>query len=829
MSSLTESPHGEWTGPAGLQATPVRGAFNEALNAEGHVRPAWQGLVHSIQRLGAEHFAIRVENGRRMLREQGVTYGATREPGMAERLWDLDFMPFVLSAEEWQRLSAGLVQRARLLNAVLHDLYSVQRLVRDGFIPAPLIYANPAYLRACQAMHVPGAAYLHSYAADLVRDPEGHWHVLADRTQAPVGLGFAQEGRSITARILPEALRTAQPSPLSESLRLRRDLFQWLLGRPTENPDVVLLTPGPANEAYFEDAYVARLLGLSLAEGADLSVRDRRVMLKNLNGLRPVDVVWRRVNDSFCDPLELRSDSLLGVPGLVEAARAGHVAVTNSLGSGLLESPGFLPYTESLCRHLLDEELKLPSIPTWWCGERRDREFVRQHNHRLALCSAFHLRPTGHKESEPLLAGQDFAGHEWVGQLPIRASQAPVFANGSWSTRACILRMFVLFDGNSYTAVPGGLARVIDGDCIGSVAMTMRGPSKDVWVLQPQPTDGPTIHTGAPALPPIVERSPADLPSRAADNFFWMGRYTERLEYRTRIARCVVNRLSDEAGPGSDTDFAALGHLLMRVELLKHPLSSAAVRESLQGEVLRLLTGEEDASSIRELCKRIRLGAFSLRHRLSADTWGLLMRIGTTAPPRLGPLPLVQAAGLLNGLILDLAGFSGMEMENITRGFGWAFLDLGRRLERALGVIRLIDAVVVHHEELELLFEPVLEIADSMMTYRWRYFALPRLDGLLDLLLTEPANPRSLAFQILRIEEHARALPTGIHPEGVRDVVDRVGRLVKSLQGLDPVTLSAAESNPETLAFLSTFAHGLSEMSEVLTHLFFSHVQPRPN
>ncbi|MCX6913739.1 MAG: circularly permuted type 2 ATP-grasp protein [Verrucomicrobia bacterium] len=356
-------------------------AWDELRLASGAIRPNWQPLMASLDALGRDEFAIRVENSRRILREHGVSCFSSDSSGEREVRWELDCIPFVISAADWRELEVGLVQRARLLNCVLGDLFGVQRLVRDGFVPAPLLHANPGYLRACQAVRVSGGNYLQVYAADVARGPDGRWCVLADRT---------------------------------------------------DNPAIALLTPGPRNESYFEHAYLARLLGFTLVEGGDLTVRDRRVFLKTLDGLRPVDVVLRRVSDAFCDPLALRGDSLLGVPGLVEAARAGQVSVANALGSGLVECPAFLPFLSGLSTHLLGEELKLPSVATWWCGQLRERKHVEAHLDELFLRPAF---STGGPQAGPgeltsesraeWLARLSERPHEFVGQEQVQLSLAP--------------------------------------------------------------------------------------------------------------------------------------------------------------------------------------------------------------------------------------------------------------------------------------------------------------------------------------------------------------------------------------------------------------------
>ena len=802
-------------------------AWDELHLASGALRPHWQALMTSLEALGKDELAIRVENSRRILREHGVSCFSSDGGREREVPWELDCIPFVVGAEEWRELEAGLVQRARLLNLILGDLFGVQRLVRDGLVPAPLIHANPGYLRACQAVRVPGGNYLQFYAADVARGPEGRWWVLSDRTQAPAGFGFMLENRSVLSRLLSEVVQAARPHSLSEVLPGYREALRRLAPAGADNPTIALLTPGPGNESYFEHAYVARLLGFALVEGGDLTVRDRRVFLKTLDGLRPVDVILRRVNDAFCDPLALRGESLLGVPGLVEATRAGQVSVANALGSGLVESPAFLPFLPGLATHMLGEELKLPSLATWWCGQPRERKHVEEHLDELFLRPAF---STAGPQAEPgALTNECRADwharlsrfpHEFVAQEQVRLSLAPV---GNHRSRPIILRFFVVSNGRGYFAVPGGLARVVEPVALGTTTLALNGGNKDVWVL-PDHSERtvPPSFVGTPA--PVLERPASDLPSRTVENLFWLGRYTERLEQLLRLCRSAIGQLADDSANGRPEAFA---ELLARLGLTAPPGAGGVAPGQLQRDLLAVL--QEDARSLgaRELLKRIHAASFSVRDRLSADTWRILNRLKFDAEPRPGHLPLVLAGSVLNTLVHDLAAFSGMEMENMTRGHGWVFLDLGRRIERGIAVARLVEAVLRGLGRRELLLEPLLEITDSVMTYRRRYFAEARIGGVLDLLLLDSTNPRAVAFQLAVLEHHAAGLPAGPNPEGVAEFQQRLAALPAQLNAVRSTALDAGADMAGTIECLAGFAMELGSLSELLTHVYFSHVVPR--
>ena len=802
-------------------------AWDELRLASGALRPHWQPLMAALDGLGLGELAIRVENSRRILREHGVSCFTSDSSGEHEVRWELDCTPFVIGAAEWRELEAGLVQRARLLNLVLGDLFGVQRLVRDGFVPAPLIHANPGYLRACQAVRVSGGNYLQAYAADVARGPDGRWCVLADRTQSPAGFGFVLENRSVLSRVLSDVLQAVRPRSLSEILPICREALRRLAPAGADNPAIALLTPGPRNESYFEHAYLARLLGFTLVEGGDLTVRDRRVFLKTLDGLRPVDVILRRVSDAFCDPLALRGDSLLGVPGLVEAARSGRVSVANALGSGLVESPAFLPFLAGLATHLLGEELKLPSVATWWCGQVRERRHVEEHLDELFLRPAFasagpQAEPGGLTQATRAewLDRLSQRPHEFVAQEQVQLSRAPV---GEHQSRAVVLRLFVVCNGRDYFAMPGGLARMMDQEALGSTTLALSGGSKDVWVL---PDDAervvPPAFVATPA--PALERLASDLPSRTVENLFWLGRYTERLEQLLRLCRTALGHLAEASANGRPEAFA---ELLAHLGLTSAPEADGRAPERLQRDLLAVLYEEARSPGARELLQRIHAAGFSVRDRLSADTWRILNRLSFDAKPRPGHLPLVLAGSVLNNLVHDLAALSGMEMENMTRGHGWVFLDFGRRLERAIAVARLLEAALRCAGRRELLLEPLLEITDSVITYRRRYFAEPLVAGVLDLLLLDTTNPRALAFQLGVLERHAASLPAGPNPEGVAQFQQRLAALPANLAGFRNEAPDAGSGLAGTADWLASLAVEMGGLSDLLTQVYFSHVVPR--
>src|ERR1700733_14948222 len=404
------------------EATP--GFYDEVLGSGKQLRPHWGALSESLTTMGNQGLTGRWREGQRLIHDNGITYNVYSDPESTSRPWPLDPVPLMREPAEWKTSEAAVIQRATLFNSILADLYGPQRLLREKMLPAELVFPNPAFLRPCCGIEPPGGVFLHTYAADLARSPDGHWWVLADRTQAPSGAGYALENRLVATRVLPDVFRKSHIRRLANFFQSYRDALGRLVPKQRENPRIVLLTPGPYNETYFEHAFLARYLGYTLVEGGDLTVRDNRVFLKTLGGLLPVDVIVRRQDDHFCDPLELRGDSMLGVPGLVQAVRSGQVAIANAFGSGLAESPAYAAFLPGLCKVLLDQELKIPTVATWWCGQPEPLAYVSSHLDELVVKPTFpgtqgnpiFAAKLGQKEREKLLARVQARPDHYVAQ-----------------------------------------------------------------------------------------------------------------------------------------------------------------------------------------------------------------------------------------------------------------------------------------------------------------------------------------------------------------------------------------------------------------------------
>lgn len=816
---------------------PVPGHWDEALQPSGFPRRHWRGLATALGRMGFRQFTRSWHVGQQLIQANGITYNVGGDPAGKERPWPMDPIPLVVPKEEWTFIERAVRQRAMLLNRMLQDFYGPQRLVKERRLPAALIYANPHFQRSCYGLSPVGGNPLQTYAVDLARSPDGRWWALGDRTQAPSGIGYALENRLVSARILPGVFNQCRVRALNRFFDAKRNALLALAPSRRDFPRVVLLTPGPHNETYFEHSFLAGHFGFPLVEGADLTVRDSRVYLKTLAGLEPVDVILRRMDDGFCDPLELRGDSLLGIPGLMQAVRNGTVAVDNAIGSGVLETPGLLGFLPGLCRHLLGEELLLPSVATWWCGQPEPRRYVMDHLDSLVIKPAF--RKYGlHPEFPAQLSAEARASlirrietqpELFVAQELVDMSTVPVRIEKGLAPRRASLRVFAARDGDDYTIMPGGLTRVA-GEASPLVSMQLGAGSKDTWVLEAEEE---------PPLPPResfrIRPGRTSLPSRVADNLYWLGRYAERVDSGVRLVRSLLPALSGEEDFGRAASVEIVVRLMTGLRYL--PESAPALplgqqRWHLQRLLSALVYDPTRMSGLGWNLKQMRRAAWNLKERLSSDTWRVLQQLEndlSRTPPGNPDQRLTAQITLLDGVVVTLAAFNGLVMENMTRGHGFRFLDIGRRLERALQTVELLRAGVVESPADNSRFlQLLLIIADSSITYRSRNLTMLRADLVVDLLLGNETNPRSVGMQLASLRDHIDALPP--HAEvGRHSIEQRLAlKALTAVRLADVDALTRRNSEGKLADFgdlLASVKTDLFDLSSALTAQYLSHLQ----
>jgi uncharacterized circularly permuted ATP-grasp superfamily protein/uncharacterized alpha-E superfamily protein len=772
---------------SGYRAVP--GVHDELVDAEGRVRPHWAKLLGRLVGLGREEVERRFAGADRHLAESGVVYRVYGDETDADRPWPLAHLPIVVDAADWAVLEAGVLQRARLFETLLGDLMGEGRLVGEGAVPAALIAGNPEYLRPLAGVKPAGGSHLQLYAADVTRAPDGRWWVLADRTQAPSGAGYAIENRIAVSRALPELFDALGVERLGPYFQGMRSGLAAASGR--DDVRIALLTPGPWNETYFEHAYLARVLGFQLVEGGDLVASGNGLAVRTVEGLGRIDVLIRRIDADWADPLELDPSSRLGVPGLVEAVRRGGVVVANALGSGLVEAPALAGYLPGLCRRLTGEALKLPNVATWWCGEAAARETVLRDLDRLMLSPAFGRSLHGILDSTGVLGSRLSAaekariaalvtrrGVDFVGREPLRLSTAPVWDKGRLQPRPFAIRVFAARTAAGWTVMPGGLARISEREDVRSLSMQRGGRSADVWVLGERPASRPEVRLMPEPDAVEIRRDNGILPARVADNLFWLGRYLERAETTLRLLRGL-------GGRGDDGLAEASGDLPRRVATLLTAWGALSRDKPSGDDIAAAVLWGPAPGSVTSLVGEAHRTGEVVRDRLSPDCWravaDLRDRLRVRAEADLKP---TAAAVEVERALRTLAAVVGLAHETMNRREGWRFFDLGRRIERGIGLARAARAFGHEGADADAL-DLLLDLADGRVTYRTRYISGTARRPVLDLVLLDEGHPRAVAYQVARIVEHLARL-TGRREGDLLEPAERLAqRLVTTLETTD--------------------------------------------
>lgn len=793
--------------------------WNEMTDASGRIRPHWQHLGEKINRWSGEERAATASAAGRMIEDLGTTFNVFSDVGGAGRPFELDPVPLIIPPAEWARVSAGLCQRIRLLDAVVADLYGPQTLLEKGLIPPDLVHSCPAFLPYARGVQPHGGRFIVSTGCDLIRSSNGTWSVLRDHANAPGGLGQAFENRNVISNLLAEPFDAMRVARLGGFMEIERATIESLSISRRERSNIVFLTPGFRHPSYFEHAYKARLLGFPLVEPADLTVRERRLFLKTLAGLRKVDVVVCRVDHDRLDPLEHWDRGGEGVPGLVEAWRAGNVAIGNAPGSGFASSPALMPFLPKICNEWFGEPLKLPFVETWWLGQADVRRRVMEQFHRFVLLSASPeldpllpvqcsgLSPAARKQWMAVIQERP---HDFVVQADMMPSEMPSLEGRLLRQRPVVWRSFTLNAPDGPVALSGGLARVGKSNHPPQLWPIHAGFTKDVWVAE-STEDAPRAETKFSHAGESRQLIAPEVPSRIAEQLFWVGRYAERIELATRLLRVTLRCLGGEAGRLQQEQLSACIALCNGCDLIPdgvviHP---ARTLTTLAG----LIHDPASGGGITSLTRSLLFNAAAARDRLSDDTWRFFNRLESIVnPPAVAP-GSNELLRTLDTLVLHLAAFSGMQAENMTRGQGWRFLEVGRRIERALGGLNLLRAAAGQGNPESPLLDPLLETCDSVMTYRRRHFSRPRLDAVIDLIFFDASNPRSVAYQLHVIHAEAARFP------GRADF----GLMPKIREHIEQLAARFSNTDAPDVAELETLNDSVEGLSDLMTQHFFSH------
>ncbi len=822
------------------------GPCDELIGPDGAVGRHWQPVLAGLEALTHEQRLERIERINMRVRETGIAHDLFADPSRNLQPWRLELVPLVFPPEVWSAIEVGIKQRARLIEAVLADIYGPQETLKRGLIPPELVFNDPAYLRACQNI-IPANGHIQFFAADMTRGPDGKWRIVDVHVETPAGIGYALANRTVLTHVSGDMFSTSKAVRLAPFFQHMQDALLHRVGRP--DPTIALLTPGPRHNDFFSHAYLARYLGLLLVEGADLRAENGRVFLKTLDGLNPIDLIVRSVAGASSDALELDPAGFLGPVGLVQSVRQRPDLVVNALGTALAENRGLGSYLPGLCNALLGEDLAIWDVTKWWLGDAivrqtvirdLDRYFIRRANEQTArpgrAAPARDPSKLTPEDRAALIAEIELDGATLVAEEKTALGTAPSYGPNGLEAKPFAVRIFATAIPGGFAVMPGGLAMTVDPGA--SMALTAPdGASRDVWVLSdvPQPVFKslwrPTIEAAQ------IQRNPRELASRTADNLFWLGRYTEQVDWTFRLLRICLSRIEADSGTRQSLGLARA----VLVDLLERGggTAPAAAPDDDDARVIAqlshtLMTSLDHANGMQVMLGNVHRTASLTRDRLSLEAWRTLnaFYVGRGWQAGTRPASIGEALDLIDSGLGALAAFNGLTHENMTRNFGWSFLDMGRRMTRALNLSHMLETVLGRGNQddgANLLF--ALELADCFITYRSRYRLNPMIAPVLDLLIVDEANPRSLGYQLAALSDHIDTLPqTG--DNGGRTEVQRIALgLLNAVRLADVVGLSELDGNGHRAALSAMLRYQIArmpELSDAITRRYFSVVEKEP-
>jgi uncharacterized circularly permuted ATP-grasp superfamily protein/uncharacterized alpha-E superfamily protein len=763
--------------------------YDEMFTPEMEVKSHWKKLFNSLNDLGQEGLKMRQKDIDWLLGENGVTYNVYNDPKGLHRPWNLNVVPFILHESEWKVVEKGLKQRAELLNLVLKDVYGERKLIKDGIVPHEVIYGHRGFLRQCSGIKYTNDRILSMYAADISRGSDGRLWVVNDRTEAPSGMGYASENRSTTSRILPEMFAKMNVKRLSNFFQEFNQMLVDASPENKENPNIVILTPGSHNETYFEHAYLASFLGFPLVQGNDLVVRDGFLWMKSLQGLKQVDVVLRRVDDVYVDPLELREDSHLGVAGLLDVVRRNNVAIINPVGSGVIENPGLIPFMPAIAKYFLKEELVIPQIASWWCGQEKERNYVLNNlpnlvikridrTNRESIHFGEFLNP---EQIKKLKAEINDRPYRFVAQEKINFSTAPNLANGKFEPRNMVARAFSIATKDGYSVMPGGLVRVApDRDTL-RVSNQRGGTSKDFWILEDKPSEETKTQYWHPKAS-VSASGLNDLPSLTAENLYWAGRYVGRTLVNARFLRMVLRQMALMQNNTKKPDSVKLQVLFKAVTELtgtypgfvKKDSKGKYAMDNPYEEILSVILDKNRVGSLAHTINMFSNSYYSIRNLWSSDMWRVFENIQKTWRnfEEDTDRSINKMIKVLNQLITRLIAFMGLIEESIMVQQGLLLYFIGLQLEQSTLTITKCRSLLSlkYEEQVEYeLLEYLLTSQESLNIYRYSYRSYIQIDHVLDLIMLDLEYPRSLTFMLSRIQKDIAKLP---HSKSINHLTD---------------------------------------------------------
>ncbi|WP_422079865.1 circularly permuted type 2 ATP-grasp protein [Ulvibacterium sp.] len=827
--------------------TPLQG-YDEMYAQQGNLKPYWQKLLDSFDHLGVDGLIGRQKDIDWLLSENGVTYNVYNDPKGMHRPWNLNIVPFLLRKDEWETVEAGLKQRAELLDLVLTDIYGERMLIKNGVVPHEIIYGHRGFLRQCSGIEYVMEKFLSIYAADLARGTDGRLWVVNDRTEAPSGMGYTLENRSTTSRILPEMYAKMNVTRLSGFFQGLNRMLVEASPVKKENPHIVILTPGSHNETYFEHAYLSSFLGYPLVQGNDLVVRDGFLWMKSLNGLKQIDVVLRRVDDAFSDPLELREDSHLGVAGLLDVVRRKNVSVINPVGSGVMENPGLIPFMPSIAQYFLGQDLILPQIASWWCGQEKEKKYVLENLSRLVVKRIDRTNRESIHFGEFLDSGELDTlkqkilerPYRFVAQERISFSTAPNLVKDSLEPRNLVTRAFCIASGSDYQVMPGGLVRVAPDRKTIRVSNHRGGTSKDFWILEDKPVQEDRVRFWQKKSSNAVSGLD-DLPSLTAENLYWAGRYVGRTLINARFIRMVMRQLAMVQNRNETPDSEKLQTLLRAVTHLTGTYPGFAEKakkgpQAMENPYLEMLSVIKDPKKVGSLAHTIDMFSnsyYSIRNLWSTDMWRVfedIQQLWKSFQEEEQP-SITRILRVLNKLITRLIAFMGLIEESIMIQQGLLLYFIGLQLEQSMLTITKCRSLLTikydAHTEYDLL-EYLLISHESLNIYRYSYRSYIQLENVLNLVVLDLEYPRSLTYMLNRLQKDIARLPQSKYDNHLNSYQKYVFEAFAKLRLAEATSLAKTATEEDfTRESLDTLLGQLSELlyqtSQSITSSYFNH------
>ncbi|MFT4202624.1 MAG: circularly permuted type 2 ATP-grasp protein [Chitinophagaceae bacterium] len=829
---------------------PEENTMDELRTApDGSLTPYWQQFFQTLQSYTSKEYYTKTKDLARILRDNGVTYNIYNNPLGPAHNWDLDPVPYILPSDEWETINKGLVQRAQLFNLLLRDIYGEQSLIKKGIIPQELVYRHPGYIRECVGIPLPSACYLHFYAANMARSADGRMWVIGDRAQAPSGSGYALENRAALSRAFPEFFKSLPVARLGSYFNAVYNELVKDSPNDTATPKVVLLTPGAGNETYFEHSYLANYLGIALVQGNDLMVRGNYLWLKTLAGLERVDVVLRRLDDDYCDPLELNPDSLLGVPGLVHVIRCGNVVIKNAIGSSVVENPALMPFLNNVSQYFGLGDLILPSLATWWCGQEKEKEYVINNIPFLIIkkiyrgnyteTTTFDGTTLDDAERQQLIKDIETCPHLFVGQEKIVFSATPTSVDGTIEACHAVFRSFLVRNNDSYLAMPGGLTRAGKESQDVIISSQAGSTSKDTWVLGTEQVEN-TVPLTQHIIDPQTHKQGA-LPSHSAESLFWLGRYCERLISNGRMLRSVIKYLSQ---PSMDIvqDKANVEIILLRaltectwtfpgfVDMKKE-----AIWQNPWTELHALLMDEKRIGSLAFNLSCFKNTFWGIREFWSSDIWKVYHQLDSNwqGGAETDQMDSVRMVDMIDGMITSMFAFLGLHRESARRLEGWTIFDMGRKLEQSLSITMQLKSLFAYRKndaQQYDLIETILTSNQNLTTYRYVYRDSLQMELMLDLLLKDMDNPRALTYLLQRLQQYIRKLPKLPSMQGQCSKLDKcmqetLDLIEQSNTGQLSQTNGKLHSYDNLQHLMEDTYNLLSDVGEQISKTYFKHTR----